>query len=163
MPTAPWALVLCWWSLELETNSKLALLWGEGGWGMKRPCVHWSNHPNFLQVGRDPPRAPLRKGTKLASGSCIHEVKLASGNKAQPQWMFAQESSAFWFFPSPLLSIGTRTVWAASCSVCTGALLVIARAGNLLQTCSTSGRMRMGPEIALCAVAPTRHPLPAME
>ena len=69
LPTAPLALVLCWWSLEMETNSKCALLCGEGGWGQKRPCVHWPQHPIFRQLGRDPPRAHLRKGTKLGSGS----------------------------------------------------------------------------------------------
>ena len=73
LPTAPLALVLCWWSLEMETNSKCALLCGEGGWGQKRPCVHWPQHPIFRQLGRDPARAHLRKGTKLASGSCIRE------------------------------------------------------------------------------------------
>ena len=73
MPPAPWALVLCWWSLELDTNSKRALLQEEGRWGLKRPCVQWPHHPIFLQLGRDPPSAHLRKGTKLASGSCIHE------------------------------------------------------------------------------------------
>ena len=56
LPTAPWALVLCWWSLELETNSKRALLCGEGGWGLKRPCVHWPQHPTLCQVGREPAR-----------------------------------------------------------------------------------------------------------
>ena len=44
LPTAPLALVLCWWSLEMETNSKCALLCGEGGWGQKRPCVHRPQH-----------------------------------------------------------------------------------------------------------------------
>ena len=73
LPTAPLALVLCCWSLEMETNSKCALLCGEGGWGQKRPCVQGPHHPNFRQLGRDPPRAHLRKGTKLASGSCIRE------------------------------------------------------------------------------------------
>ena len=42
-------------------------------------------------------------------------------------------------------------VWAASSSLCTCAVLVVAGPGNLLQTCSTSGRRRMGPEKALCA------------
>ena len=73
LPTAPLALGLCWWSLEMETNSKRALLQGEGGWGLKRPCVQGPHQPNFRQLGRDPPRAHLRKGTKLASGSCIRE------------------------------------------------------------------------------------------
>ena len=73
LPPAPWAVVLCWWSLELELKTKRALVWGEGGWGLKRPRVHWPHYPNFRQLGRDPARAHLRKGTKLASGSCIHE------------------------------------------------------------------------------------------
>ena len=73
LPPAPCALVLCWWSLDLETYSKRALLQGEGGWGLKRPGVQGPHHLIFLQVGRDPARAHLRKGTKLASGSCIRE------------------------------------------------------------------------------------------
>ena len=99
LPTAPLALVLCWWSLEMETNSKCALLCGEGGWGQKRPCVHWPQNPIFRQLGRDTPRAHLRKGTKLASGSCIRESETLLWNQAQPQCVFAQESSAFWFLP----------------------------------------------------------------
>ena len=79
LPTAPLALVLCWWSLEMETNSKCALLCGEGGWGQKRPCVHWPQHPIFRQLGRDPPRAHLRKGTKLGSGSFICESETLLG------------------------------------------------------------------------------------
>ena len=73
LPTAPLALVLFWWSLEMETNSKCALLCGEGGWGQKRPCVHRPQQATFRQVGRDPARAHLTKGTKLASGSCFRE------------------------------------------------------------------------------------------
>jgi len=51
LPPAPCALVLCRSSLELETNSKRALLWGEGGWFLKRPCVPWPKHPTLCQVG----------------------------------------------------------------------------------------------------------------
>ena len=76
---APWALALCWWSLEMETNSKRALLQGEGGWGMKRPCVPWPQHPTFLQVRRDTARAHLRKGTKLGFGSCVRESESLLG------------------------------------------------------------------------------------
>ena len=43
------------------------------------------------------------------------------------------------------------------------ALLVVAGPGNLLQTCSTSGRRRMGPEKALCARAPPAQLSPASE
>ena len=50
LPTAPLALVLCWWSPELETNSKRALLRGEVGWGLKRPCVHWPQHPTLCHL-----------------------------------------------------------------------------------------------------------------
>ena len=73
------ALVLCRASLELETNSKGALLQGEGGWGLKRPCVHWPQHPTFCQLGRNPARAHFRKGTKLPSGSCFHESETLLG------------------------------------------------------------------------------------
>ena len=79
LPTAPLALVLCWWSLELETNSKCALLCGEGGWGQNMPSVQGPHQPNFRQLGRDPPRAHLRKGTKLASGSCFRESETLLG------------------------------------------------------------------------------------
>ena len=44
-PTAPLALVLCWWSLEMETNSKCALLCGEGGWGQKSIVCTGPNTP----------------------------------------------------------------------------------------------------------------------
>ena len=79
LPLALWDLVHCRSSLELEINSKRALLWGEGGWGLKRPCVHWPQQPTLCQAGRDPARAHLRKGTKLASGSCIRESETILG------------------------------------------------------------------------------------
>ena len=79
LTTAPLALGLCWWSLMLETNSKCALLCGEGGLGQKRPCVHRPQQATFRQLGRDPARAHLRKGTKLASGSCILESETLLG------------------------------------------------------------------------------------
>ena len=79
--------------------------------------------------------------------------KLSSGNQVQPQCVFAQESSAFWFSLRCLLALGPRRIWAASCFQCTGALLVVAGAGNQLQMCSTSRRRRMGTEKAFCALA----------
>ena len=56
-----------------------ALLCGEGGWGQNMPCVQGPHHLTFLQVGRDPARAHLTKGTKLASGSCIRESETLLG------------------------------------------------------------------------------------
>ena len=79
LPPAPWAMVLCCWSLELETNSKRALLQEEGGWGLKRPCVHWPQHPTLCHLWRDSARDHLGKGTKLASGSCFHESETLLG------------------------------------------------------------------------------------
>ena len=99
LPPAPLALVLCWWSLEMETNSKGALLCGEGGWGLKRPCVHWPQQPILCHLRRDPARAHLRKGTKLASGSCIRESATLLGKPSSAQCVFAQERSAFRFLP----------------------------------------------------------------
>ena len=79
LPPAPCALVLCILSVELETNPKSALPQAEGGWGLKMPCVHWHHQPKFLQLGRDPARVHLRKGTKQASGSCIRESETLLG------------------------------------------------------------------------------------
>ena len=137
--------MLCWWSLELETNSKRALLWGKGGWGQKRPCVHWPQNTTFRQLGREAPKTHLRKGTKLASGSCIGESESLLGKtKLSPNAFFLRIAALSGF--SPLLAIGTRSVWAAFCSLCTGAVLVVAGAGNQLQTCSRLGRRWIGPE-----------------
>ena len=71
LPLAPWALLLGWCSLQLETNSKRVLLWGEGWFGMKRPFLHRTQPPSLSQLGRDPPRAYLGSSRNLASRSCI--------------------------------------------------------------------------------------------
>ena len=99
LPPAPCSPVLGQVSPELETNSKRAVLQGEGRWGLKRPFVHWPQHPSLRLLGRDPPRAHLRKGTKRASGSCLLEREISSGKQAQPQCVFAQQSSACRFRP----------------------------------------------------------------
>src|SRR5512134_1961459 len=53
LPPAPCAPLLGRGSPELETTSKRALLQGEGGWGLQRPCVHWPQHPTLRLLGRD--------------------------------------------------------------------------------------------------------------
>ena len=97
LPSAPCAPVLCWWSSELDINSKHALLQGEGGWGLIRPCVHWPQHPILRQLGREPPGPISVTAQNWLLGAAFSKVKLSSGNQAQPQCLFAQESSAFWF------------------------------------------------------------------
>ena len=155
--------MLCWWSLELETNSKRAPLCGEGGCGLKRRCVHWPKHPTFRQLGRDPPRAHLRKGTKLASASCIHEGETLLGKPSSAPMRVCSGKQRFLVSTLALCLLSPRRFWAAFCCLGTGALLVVAGAGNQLQTCSPLGRRRMGPEKALCALAPAPHIPPAME
>ena len=89
------------------------------------------------------------------------KVKLSSGNQAQPQCVLLRKAALSDFSPSPFLAIGTRRVWAASCSLGSGALLVVAGDANQLQTCSRLGRLRIGPEKAWCALPhqPTFHQL----
>ena len=97
MPNAPWALVLCWWSQELETNTKRALLCGEGGWCLKRTRVQWPHFPNFRQLGRDPPRTHLKNGTKRASGSCIHESETLLGKPSSAPMRVCSGKQGLWF------------------------------------------------------------------
>ena len=90
-------------------------------------------------------------------------MKLSSGYQAQPQCVFAQESSAFRFLPYVSACPRAKKGLAASCSLGTGACPRVTGAGNQLQTCSPSGRRRMGPEKALWALAPAPNPSPARE
>ena len=73
LPLAPWAVVVCWWSPELETHCKRVFLLGEAGFGMTRPCLPRPQHSTLSQRGRSAPRAHLKNGPKLASGSGILE------------------------------------------------------------------------------------------
>ena len=99
LPTAPLALGLCWWSLLLETNSKCALLCEDGGRGQKRPCVHRPQHPTFRQLGRDPARAHLRKGTKLGSGSFICESATLLGKPSSAPMRVCSRKQRFLVSP----------------------------------------------------------------
>ena len=99
LPTAPLALVLCWWSLEMETNSKCALLCGGGGWGQNMPCVQGPHHLTFVHVGRDPARAHLRKGTKLGSGSFICESATLLGKPSSAPMRLCSRKQRFLVSP----------------------------------------------------------------
>ena len=84
---------------RLETNSKRALLQGEGGWGLKSPCVHGTHHPTLCQLGRDPAMAHLRKGTKLASGSCIRESETLLGKPSSAPMRLCSGKQCFLVSP----------------------------------------------------------------
>ena len=155
--------MLCWWSLDLETYSKRALLQGGGGWGQNMPCVQGPHHLIFLQVGRDPARAHLTTGTKLASGSCLRESETLLRKPSSAPMRLCSGKQRFLVSPLAHCSPYEQGGSGLPPNLCTGALQVIARAGNQLQTCSTLGRRRMGPEKALCALAPATHILPVRE
>ena len=155
--------MICWWSLDLETYSKRALRQGGGGWGQNMPCVQGPHHLTFLQVGRDPARAHLTKGTKLASGSCLRESETLLRKPSSAPLRVCSGKQRFLISPLPIARHRNKEGLGCLLLPVHWCLQVIARAGKQLQTCSTSGRRRMGPEKALCALAPTPHPLPPRE
>ena len=73
LPLAPWALLVCWWSPELETHSKRVLLRGEAGFEMERPCVQRPQQSTLSQTWRSTPRSHLTDDTKPGHDSCILE------------------------------------------------------------------------------------------
>ena len=148
--------MICWWSSELETNSKRALLHGAGGWGLKRPCVHWPQHPILRQLRRVPTKAHLRRGTKTASGCCLLESETLLGKPSSAPMRVC--SRKHHFLVSPLALCSPYSQGGSGCLLLPVQwfLLVVAGAGNHLQTCSPSRRRGMGPEKALCALA--QHP-----
>ena len=100
--------------------------------------------PNFASYG-GPNYVPSQKRHKSSFWE-LHSRKCNSPRetKLSPNACLLRKAALSGFSPSPLLAIRTRRFWAASYSLCTGALQGIARAGNQLQTGSTSGRRRMG-------------------
>ena len=99
LPLAPWALLLCWWSPELETHSKGILLRGEAGVGTKMPPGCRPQQSPRSQLWSSAPRPHLTHGSKHHSGAAFWKVQLSSGNKPQPQCAFAQQSHACLFLP----------------------------------------------------------------
>ena len=79
---------LAFQSPQPEPNSKRVLLRGEGGFGMKMPCVHKPQSPTLSHLGRDLPKAYLRNSTKLASGSCILQRETVLGEQTSPPMRF---------------------------------------------------------------------------
>ena len=73
LPLTPWALLLCWWSPELESHSKRVLLRGEAGVFTKMSSGGWPHHTSRSQLGSSAPRPHLTHRSKLYSGSSILE------------------------------------------------------------------------------------------
>ena len=99
LPLAPWALLLCWRSPEMETHSNGFLLRGEAGVGRKMPSGRRPQQFPRSQLGRSIPRPKSTLGSKHHSGAAFWKVQLSSGNKPQPQCAFAQQSHAGLFLP----------------------------------------------------------------
>ena len=68
---------------------------------MKKPCWPWPLQPRLGQLGRAPPRAYLRNGTKPDSRSCILQRETVLEVKPQPQCGLAQDPSACLVLPWP--------------------------------------------------------------
>ena len=146
------------WSPQPETHSKHVLLHGEGRCGWKRPCLHRPQQPNLSQLGRDPARADLSNGTKLALEAAFCEPKLCSGNKPQPQCVFAQESNACLVLTWPFAPHRAKEVLGCLWLLGPAAWWVHSVARNPLQTCSPLGRWLIWQEKAWFAQAPATHP-----
>ena len=157
LPPAPCALVLCWWSLELETNSKSALLCGEGGWGLKSLVCTDPRTPHSASYGGTHLGPISEKAQNKLLGAAFTKVKLSSGNQARPNACLLRKAVLSVFSPRSVLAIGPRRFCAAYCSLGTGAVLVVSGDGNQLQMCTPLRRRRMGTEKALCALALTPH------
>ena len=59
---------------------------------MKKPCWPWPLQPRHGQLGRDPPRAFLRNGTKRASRSCILQRETGLGEQTSAPMRLGSES-----------------------------------------------------------------------
>ena len=99
LPLAPWALLFCWSSPEMETHSNGFLLRGEAGVGRKMPSGRRPQQVPRSQLGRSAPRPHLTHGSKHHSGAAFWKGRLSSGNKPQPQCAFAQQSNVYLFLP----------------------------------------------------------------
>ena len=79
LPLAPWALLLCSWSPELETHSERVLLRGEAGVARKMPSGRRPQQSTQGQLGNLAPRPHLMLRCILHSGCCILESSTLLG------------------------------------------------------------------------------------
>ena len=104
LPLAPWALLLCWWSTELEIHSKRVPLRGQAGGGWKMPSGRRPQLSPQSQLGTSAPRPHLTHGPNEVLRAAFWKHRLSSGNKPQCKCTFAQQSNAGLFQP---LAIGS--------------------------------------------------------
>ena len=99
LPLAPWALLLCFWSHELETHPKRVPLRGESGAGRKMPSGRSPRNTPVVSKGalHRGPMSPIAQNS--IQGAAFSKGRLSSGNKPQPQCAFAQQSLAGLFLP----------------------------------------------------------------
>ena len=108
LPLAPWALLLCWWSPELETHSKGVLLRGELGAGRKMPSGRSPRNTPAVSYGAQHrgPISPTVQNTipELHSGK-FNSPRGTNHSRNVP--LLSKATLAF-FSPSPLVSRGHR-------------------------------------------------------
>ena len=99
LPLAPWALLLCWWSPEVESHSKRVPLREYTGVGKKMNSGRWPQQTSGASLGTQH-RTHIKPMTQNSiEAASFWKGRLSSGNKPQPQCAFAQQSNACLFLP----------------------------------------------------------------
>ena len=99
LPLAPWALLLCWWSPEVESHSKRVPLREYTGVGKKMNSGRWPQQTSGASFAAQH-RTPISPMTQNSiEGAAFWKGRLSLGNKPQPQCAFAQQSNACLFLP----------------------------------------------------------------
>ena len=104
LPQAAWALLLCWWSPELESHSKRVLLRGEAGVARKMPSGQWLQQSTQGQLGNLAPRPHLMLRCILHSGCCIRESSTLLGEETTATMRLCSAKQRFPFSPLALWS-----------------------------------------------------------
>ena len=104
LPQAAWALLLCWWSPELETHSKRVLLRGEAGVARKMPSGRRPQQSTQGQLGNLAPRPHLMLRCILHSGCCILERETLLGEQTTAPMRLCSAKQRLPFSPPGLWS-----------------------------------------------------------
>ena len=104
LPLAPWALLFCWWSPEMETHSNGFLLRGEAGVGRKMPSGRRPQQFPRSQLGSSAPRPHLTHGSKRVSESCIMERETLLGEQTTAPMRLCSAKQRLPFSPLALWS-----------------------------------------------------------